>query len=70
MTRLWCVKGKLNDGEIYLRADAVEISPHGEIASYRENGAWSLVLAPRPWRLDGVLRGSSRRPRRVCACLK
>jgi hypothetical protein len=48
MTRLWCVKGKLNDGEIYLRADAVEISPHGELAFYRENGSRSLVLAVAP----------------------
>jgi hypothetical protein len=48
MTRLWCVKGKLNDGEIYLRADAVDISPHGELAFYRENGSRSLVLAEAP----------------------
>ena len=34
MTRLWCVKGNPKDGEIYLRADAVEISLHGELAFY------------------------------------
>jgi hypothetical protein len=44
----WCVKGNINDGEIYLLADAVEISPHGELAFYRENGTRSLVLALAP----------------------
>ena len=48
MTRLWCVKGNPKDGEIYLRADAVEISLHGELAFYRENGSRSLVLALAP----------------------
>jgi hypothetical protein len=48
MSKLWCVKGNLNNGEIYLRADVVEIAPHGELAFYRENGRRTLVLAVAP----------------------
>jgi hypothetical protein len=34
MSKLWCVKGdRLNDGEMFVSADSVEISPHGELAS-------------------------------------
>ena len=48
MTDLWCIKGNLNDGELFLQADSVEIAPHGERAFYRENGSRSLVLALAP----------------------
>jgi hypothetical protein len=49
MSKLWCVKGdRLNDGEMFVRADSVEISPHGELAFYRENGSRALVLALAP----------------------
>jgi hypothetical protein len=48
MTDLWCVKGNVNDGQTFVSADAAEISPHGELAFYRENGRRSLVLAFAP----------------------
>ena len=48
MTDLWCIKGNVNDGETFVSADAAEISPHGELAFYRENGRRSLVLAFAP----------------------
>jgi hypothetical protein len=48
MSKLWCVKGNINDGEMFITADAVEISPRGEISFYRENGRRSLVLALAP----------------------
>jgi hypothetical protein len=48
MTDLWCIKGNVNDGEMFVSADAVEISPHGELAFYRENGRRTLVLAVAP----------------------
>ena len=52
MSKLWCVKGNLNDGEIFLRADAVEISPHGELALYRGERFALPGPGPRAWRLD------------------
>ena len=60
MTDLWCIKSNVNDGETFVSADAVEISPHGELAFYRENGSRSLVLvlALAPGALDVLLRRS------------
>jgi len=60
---LWCIKGNVNDGETFVSADAVEISPHGELAFYRENGSRSLVLALAPGRPDVLLRRPARWPR-------
>ena len=48
MSKLWCVKGNINAGEMFVSADSVEIAPHGELAFYRENGSRSLVLAVAP----------------------
>jgi hypothetical protein len=60
MNNLWCIKGNANDGETFVSADAAEISPHSELAFYRENGSRSLVLvlALAPGALDVLLRRS------------
>jgi hypothetical protein len=67
MSKLWCVKGNLNDGEIFLRADAVEISPHGELAFYRGDRFALPGPGPRVWRLDVLFRRSARWPGRGAA---
>ena len=60
MTDLWCIKSNVNDGETFVSADAAEISPHGELAFYRENGLSLPGPGLRARRLDVLLRRSSR----------
>jgi hypothetical protein len=68
MSKLWCVKGNINAGEMFVSADSVEISLRGELAFYRENGSRSLVLAVAPGAWMRALRLSlmaARRPSTV-----